>query len=162
VRTGIVVAEKEIIRLLSGVNAVVNLATGSFGAMLTTEIIQSGEIIRLSREVIRPFYQKKMERALACIEKSFTGFPYKVHVPEGAMFLWLWFPGLPVSSRQLYERLKQRGVVVVSGDYFFPGLAPGWRHAEECLRITYSQAEEDVQQGVAVIADEVRSLFGQQ
>ncbi|WP_306547540.1 valine--pyruvate transaminase [Desulfobulbus sp.] len=162
VRTGIVVAEKEIIRLLSGVNAVVNLATGSFGAMLTTEIIQSGEIIRLSREVIRPFYQKKMERALACIEKSFTGFPYKVHVPEGAMFLWLWFPGLPVSSRQLYERLKQRGVVVVSGDYFFPGLAPGWRHAEECLRITYSQAEEDVQQGVAVIADEVRSLFAQQ
>ena len=162
VRTGIVVAEKEIIRLLSGVNAVVNLATGSFGAMLTTEIIQSGEIIRLSREVIRPFYQKKMERALACIEKSFTGFPYKVHVPEGAMFLWLWFPGLPISSRQLYERLKQRGVVVVSGDYFFPGLAPGWRHAEECLRITYSQAEEDVQQGVAVIADEVRSLFAQQ
>lgn len=162
VRTGIVVAEKEIIRLLSGVNAVVNLATGSFGAMLTTEIIQSGEIIRLSREVIRPFYQKKMERALICIEKSFTGFPYKVHVPEGAMFLWLWFPGLPVSSRQLYERLKQRGVVVVSGDYFFPGLAPGWRHAEECLRITYSQAEEDVQQGVAVIADEVRSLFAQQ
>ena len=161
VRTGIVVAEKEIIRLLSGVNAVVNLATGSFGAMLTTEIIQSGEIIRLSREVIRPFYQKKMERALACIEKSFTGFPYKVHVPEGAMFLWLWFPGLPVSSRQLYERLKQRGVVVVSGDYFFPGLAPGWRHAEECLRITYSQAEEDVQQGVAVIADEVRLLFAQ-
>ena len=162
VRTGIVVAEKEIIRLLSGVNAVVNLATGSFGAMLTTEIIQSGEIIRLSREVIRPFYQKKMERALACIEKSFTGFPYKVHVPEGAMFLWLWFPGMPVSSRQLYERLKQRGVVVVSGDYFFPGLAAGWRHAEECLRITYSQAEEDVQQGVAVIADEVRLLFGQQ
>jgi len=162
VRTGIVVAEKEIIRLLSGVNAVVNLATGSFGAMLTTEIIQSGEIIRLSREVIRPFYQKKMERALACIEKSFTGFPYKVHVPEGAMFLWLWFPGMPVSSRQLYERLKQRGVVVVSGDYFFPGLAPGWRHAEECLRITYSQAEEDVQQGVAVIADEVRSIFAQQ
>ena len=124
VRTGIVVASKEIVRLLSGVNAVVNLATGSFGAMLTTEIIQSGEILRLSREVIRPFYQAKMERALACIAETFTGFPYKVHVPEGAMFLWLWFPGLPVSSRQLYERLKQRGVVVVSGDYFFPGLAP--------------------------------------
>jgi valine--pyruvate aminotransferase len=159
VRTGIVVASKEIVRLLSGVNAVVNLATGSFGAMLTTEIIQSGEILRLSREVIRPFYQAKMERALACIAETFTGFPYKVHVPEGAMFLWLWFPGLPVSSRQLYERLKQRGVVVVSGDYFFPGLAPGWRHAEECLRITYSQGEEDVRQGIGVIAEEARALF---
>jgi valine--pyruvate aminotransferase len=159
VRTGIVVADKEIIRLLSGVNAVVNLATGSFGAMLTTGIIQSGEIIRLSREVIRPFYQAKMERALACIAETFVGFPCKVHVPEGAMFLWLWFPGLPVSSRELYERLKQRGVVVVSGDYFFPGLAPGWRHAEECLRITYSQSEEDVRRGIGVIAEEARALF---
>jgi valine--pyruvate aminotransferase len=159
VRTGIVIAAREMIRLLSGVNAVVNLAPGSFGAMLTTGIIESGEIIRLSREVIRPFYQKKMAKALACIEASFAGLPYKVHVPEGAMFLWLWFPGLPLSSRMVYERLKARGVVVVSGDYFFPGLAPGWRHAEECLRITYSQEEDDVQRGIAIIADEIRAIF---
>ena len=159
VRTGIVIAGKELIRLLSGVNAVVNLAPGSFGAMLTTEIIRSGEIIRLSREVIRPFYQHKMELALACLEECFRGVAYKVHVPEGAMFLWLWFPGLPLSGRQLYERLKKRGVVVVSGDYFFPGLAPGWRHTDECLRITYSQEEEDVRQGICIIAEELRALL---
>ncbi len=161
VRTGIVIANKELIRILSGVNAVVNLAPGSFGAMLTTEIIQTGDIIRLSREVIRPFYQQKMEKALACIEDSFSGLPYKIHVPEGAMFLWLWFPGLPLSSRQLYERLKVRGVVVVSGDYFFPGLAPGWQHAEECLRVTYSQDEEDVRRGIGIIAEEVRAIFAE-
>ena len=159
VRTGIVIAGKELIRLLSGVNAVVNLAPGSFGAMLTTEIIRSGEIIRLSREVIKPFYQHKMELALACLEECFRGVAYKVHVPEGAMFLWLWFPGLPLSGRQLYERLKKRGVVVVSGDYFFPGLAPGWRHTDECLRITYSQEEEDVRQGICIIAEELRALL---
>ena len=159
VRTGIVIAGKEMIRLLSGVNAVVNLAPGSFGAMLTTEIIRSGEIIRLSREVIKPFYQHKMQRALACLEECFKGFAYKVHVPEGAMFLWLWFPNLPLSGRQLYERLKKRGVVVVSGDYFFPGLAPGWRHTDECLRITYSQEEEDVRRGIHIIAEELRAIL---
>jgi valine--pyruvate aminotransferase len=159
VRTGIVIADKELIRILSGANAVVNLAPGSFGAMLTTELIRSGEIIRLSREVIQPFYRQKMERALAAIEAQFTGLPYKVHVPEGAMFLWLWFPGLPVSSRQMYERLKARGVVVVSGDYFFPGIAPGWRHVDECLRVTYSQNEEDVRRGIGIIAEEIRAVF---
>jgi valine--pyruvate aminotransferase len=159
VRTGIVIAGKEMIRLLSGVNAVVNLAPGSFGAMLTTEIIRSGEIIRLSREVIQPYYQHKMQRALTCLEECFKGFAYKVHVPEGAMFLWLWFPGLPLSGRQLYERLKKRGVVVVSGDYFFPGLAPGWRHTDECLRITYSQEEEDVRRGIHIIAEELRAIL---
>ena len=95
VRTGIVIAGKELIRLLSGVNAVVNLAPGSFGAMLTTEIIRSGEIIRLSREVIKPFYQHKMERALACLEECFKGVAYKVHVPEGAMFFGSGSPACP-------------------------------------------------------------------
>ena len=159
VRTGIVVANKELIQILSGVNAVVNLAPGSFGAMLTMELIKSGEIIRLSREVIKPFYQQKMERAMVSIKEQFTGISYKVHVPEGAMFLWLWFPGLPISSRQVYERLKARGVVVVSGDYFFPGLAPGWQHVDECLRVTYSQEEEDVRQGIGIIADEIRKIY---
>jgi valine--pyruvate aminotransferase len=100
-----------------------------------------------------------MEQALACVHERFAGLPYKVHVPEGAMFLWLWFPDLPVPARQLYQRLKERGVIVVAGDYFFPGLPPGWRHAEECLRITYSQDEEDVQRGIAIIAEELQKLY---
>ncbi|MDD2464888.1 MAG: valine--pyruvate transaminase [Desulfobulbus sp.] len=158
-RTGIIIGEKEVIRCISGANAVINLATAGFGAMLTTAMIESGEIIRLSQEVVRPFYQQKMEAALQAIDEYFNGFSYKVHVPEGAMFLWLWFPGLPVSSRILYERLKGRGVVVVSGDYFFPGLKPGWQHAQECLRITYSQDEADVRRGISLIADEVRDVY---
>ncbi len=162
VRTGIVIARPEVIRILAGINAILNLAPGSFGAMLTTDLIRSGEILRLSREVIRPFYHRRMERALAGIEKYFRGLPCRVHVPEGAMFLWLWFQGLPVSSRELYDRLKARGVLVVSGEYFFPGLAPGWPHMRECIRITYSQDEDDVRQGLRIVADEVRRIYSEQ
>lgn len=158
VRTGIVVANRELIRRLSGANAVVNLATGSFGALLTLELVRSGAILRLSREVIGPVYRRKMEHALACVHECFKGLAYRVHVPEGAMFLWLWFPDLPVTSRRLYERLKKRGVVVVSGDYFFPGLAPGWRHADECLRITYAQDEAEVRRGLQIVAEELRTM----
>lgn len=159
VRTGIIIADKPLIRRIAGANAVVNLAPTNFGPMLLTDLIRSGEILRLSKEVIGPFYHHKMELALQAIEEQFTGFPYKVHVPEGAMFLWVWFPGLPVSSRVLYERLKKRGVVVVSGDYFFPGLEPGWQHTQECLRVTYAQDEADVRRGIGRIAEEVRDLF---
>lgn len=159
VRTGIVIADREWIRLLSGVNAVVNLAPSSFGAMLVTDIVHNGEILRLSREAVRPFYQRKRDLALAAVAEFFAGLPHRVHVAEGAFFLWMWFPGLPVSSREVYERLKARGVVVVSGDYFFPGLAAGWPHTDECLRLTYSQDEQEVRQGISVVADEIRRLF---
>jgi len=161
VRTGIIIAGSKYIEALSGINSVVNLAPGSFGAMLTTKLLESGEMIRLSQEVIRPFYQHKMERVMAVVKEAFKGVEYKVHIPEGSMFLWFWFPGIPITSRELYERLKQRKVLVVSGDYFFPGLARDWAHIHECIRVNYSQDETSVHQGIRLIADEVRAVYEQ-
>jgi len=164
VRTGIVIASEEIIKALSGINAIMNLATGSFGAMLAEPLVRSGEILALSREVIGPFYRAKMEKAVAAFHGAMEDAPCRwyIHKPEGAMFLWLWFPGLPVSSLELYERLKARGVLVVSGHYFFPGLdAEDWRHQQECLRVTYSQDDSDVAEGMRIIADEVKAIWAE-
>ena len=74
------------------------------------------------------------------------------------MFFWLWLPGLPITSQELYLRLKAKGVVVVPGEHFFPGLPPGWQHSRECLRLTYSQEDNEVQRGLEIIAGEIRSL----
>lgn len=160
-RTGIVIAAEPVIRALSGINAIMNLATGSFGAMLAEPLVRSGEILSLSREVVCPFYKAKMERAVAAFREAMgEDCRWYVHKPEGAMFLWLWFPDLPVSSLELYQRLKARGVLVVSGHYFFPGLPEdGWRHRQECLRVTYSQEDDRVAEGLRIIADEVKAIW---
>jgi len=162
-RTGIVIADKPVIRALSGVNAIMNLATGSFGAMLAEPLVRSGEIISMSRDLVQPVYQRKMEAAVAAFREAMGDeCPWRVHKPEGAMFLWLWFPDLPISSLELYKRLKARGVLVVSGHYFFPGLPDeGWRHQHECLRVTYSQDEADVARGLQAIAEEVKRAWAQ-
>ena len=78
------------------------------------------------------------------------------------MFLWLWFEGLPITNLELYERLKKRGVLVISGHYFFPGLeGDAWHHKNECLRVTYSQDEQQVAEGITRIAEEVRRAFSE-
>ena len=162
VRTGIVIAAEPVIKALSGINAIMNLATGSFGAMLAEPLVRSGEILSLSRDVVCPFYKAKMERAVAVFRDAMgeDSCRWYVHKPEGAMFLWLWFPGLPISSLELYQRLKARGVLVVSGHYFFPGLPEdGWKHRHECLRVTYSQGDERVAEGLRIIADEVKAVW---
>ncbi|PID72076.1 MAG: valine--pyruvate transaminase [Desulfobulbus propionicus] len=159
VRTGIIIADAQYIQALAGINAVVNLAPGSFGAMLTTNLIETGQMLRLSQEVIRPFYQHKMEKVMEVVQEAFQGCKYKVHVPEGSMFLWFWFPDLPITSRELYQRLKQRKVLVVSGDYFFPGLKEDWPHINECIRVNYSQDEAAVHEGIRLIADEVKAVY---
>ncbi len=162
-RTGIVIAEPGIIRALSGINAIMNLATGSFGAMLAEPLVRSGEILSLSRDIVCPFYRDKRDRAVSAFSEAMgDDCRWYIHKPEGAMFLWLWFPDLPVTSLELYQRLKARGVLVVSGHYFFPGLASNdWRHRHECLRITYSQDDDRVAAGLRIIADEVRTIWNQ-
>ncbi|MBM4029026.1 MAG: valine--pyruvate transaminase [Planctomycetes bacterium] len=156
VRTGIVIAREEVIHLVARVNAVMSLAPGGLGPALLTDLVRSGRIIDLARDVIQPFYRQKMQRVLAQIRKCFQGLDYRVHRPEGAFFVWLWFPNLPITSRQLYERLKQRHVFVVPGHYSFPGLAEPWSHTHECLRVNYAQDDRIVAAGVEAIAAEVR------
>lgn len=159
-RTGIIIAREEIIGAVSSVNAIINLATNSFGAILADDLLASGEIDELCNRYVRPYYQDKAEKALNELSQLLSGIPFRIHKPEGAMFLWLWLDGLPISSRELYQRLKKKGVLVVSGDYFFPGIDdPDWPHRHECLRITYSQDDEKVLRGLRIIAGEIRSLY---
>ncbi len=159
VRTGIIVANEEVIRAVTSMNAIMALSPGTFGAVLCHDLVESGKIIETGRDVIRPFYKKKVAAAVEIIKKEFVDIPCRVHKPEGAMFLWLWFENLPISSLELYNRLKKRGVLVISGHYFFPGLDEDWPHKNECIRITYSQDDEQVKKGLAIIAEEVKKAF---
>jgi valine--pyruvate aminotransferase len=160
VRTGIVIARKEIVDMVARVNAVMSLAPGGVGPALISDLVRSGEIIRIGREIIRPFYRNKAQQVLELIRRRFKGVEYHVHQPEGAFFVWMWFPSLPITNQQLYERLKQWGVVIVPGHYFFPGLSEPWPHANECIRVNYAQDDKVVSAGIQIIADEVKRARG--
>jgi valine--pyruvate aminotransferase len=161
VRTGIVVAREEIIQAFSNANTVVSLACGNFGPTIARELFRTGEILSLSRNLIKPFYQERATQAVKWFRESFGDVPYRIHKPEGAIFLWLWFDGLPISSQELYERLKRRGVLVVPGHNFFPGMDTGWRHQQECIRVSYAQDGDTVRKGIALIAEEVARAYKQ-
>jgi valine--pyruvate aminotransferase len=158
VRTGIVVAAEPIIDALASMNATINLAVSSVGPVLVQGLVDSGELIRISREIIAPFYRSRAEQAVEWLHESLHGLEYHVHDPEGSMFLWLWFPELPISSQVLYERLKARGVLVLPGHHFFPGLAGEWPHRQQCIRVHYAQAPDVVRAGLRIIGEEVRRL----
>lgn len=159
-RTGIVVAREEIIKALSSINGILTLAPQSLGPALALDLVRSGAITRLSQTVIRPYYEKKSRRAVALLREELAGVECFIHKAEGAIFLWLWFPGLPITSQELYRRLKQRGVLIIPGRYFFPGLDDDpWPHKQECIRLTYSMDDKVVQAGIRIIADEVKRLY---
>jgi valine--pyruvate aminotransferase len=159
-RTGVVVARPDIIQAFTRANTVLNLACGNFGPAIARRLLQNGQLLGLSREVVEPFYRARMEQALSVFQRYLEGLPCFIHKPEGAIFLWLWFKGLPVPCQELYERLKARGVLVVPGHHFFPGLEGEWAHSHECIRVTYCQDPVRVDQGAKILAEEVRKLYG--
>ena len=159
-RTGIVIANEEVVEALAAATAIFCLSPGRLGPALATELITAGELLPLVREVIRPHYAGRAARAVERLRAGLRGYPIRIHKPEGAFFLWLWMPGLPVSNAALYERLKRRGVIVVSGHYFFPGREDDdWPHKRECIRISYADDRERTERGLDVVADEVRRAY---
>jgi valine--pyruvate aminotransferase len=156
-RTGIVIAPPEIIRAIGSMSSIIGLSNPNIGQQIVTPLIESGAILRLSNDVVRPFYRQKRDLALAAAHEAFgNAFEWQVHRSEGALFLWFTFPGLRISSMELYRRLKQRDVLVIPGEYFFFGHDdPSWRHRSECIRVSYAMDEAAVRDGLRIIADEV-------
>jgi valine--pyruvate aminotransferase len=158
-RTGIVVADESIIEALTAYNATVALAPPSTGPVIVEPLLRSGELASLCREHVRPHYARHCADAVAALHAACAGLPLRIHKPEGAFFLWLWFPGLPITSDELYRRLKQRDVLVLSGHHFFPGVAQDDPHQRECLRLSYAQPPASVQAGIAILAEELRRAY---
>jgi valine--pyruvate aminotransferase len=159
VRTGIIIANEEIIDSIVKMNAILNLSLGSIGPALVQDIVQSRDILHLSNNVIKHYYQRKAILAIDWIKRDLRGIEYYIHKVEGAIFIWLWLPNLPIRCEALYQRIKQRGVIIVPGNYFFPGLQHDWSHQHECLRISYAMHESVVEQGIKIIGEEIRSLY---
>ena len=146
--TGAIVTDLEVPEVIVREDGVVLPVTDVRPANLPTKLVV---LVDNSRTAARAFDR---------VRDGLRGYPARIHTPEGAFFLWLWMPGLPITNIALYERLRQRDVIVVSGHYFFPGLEDDdWPHKRECIRISYADDWGRTERGIDIIADEVRRAY---
>ncbi|MEZ8626820.1 valine--pyruvate transaminase [Vibrio splendidus] len=162
VRCGIVIASEEVTQALTNMNGIISLAPNSVGPAIANHMIEKGDLLRLSSEVIKPFYKDKSLRAVELLQEAIDDPRFRIHKPEGAIFLRLWFDELPITTMELYDRLKARGVLIVPGEYFFIGQEDEWDHAHQCLRMNYVQDDEAMQKGISIIAEEVKKAYSEQ
>ena len=157
-RTGIVIANSEITDAISSLSSIITLAPNSVGAALMTRMIEDNEMTHLTEQIIRPYYQARLEVAIELFHKILGDLPILMHKPEGAFFLWFWLQELPISSHELYERLKQRQVLVIPGESFFIDIDKDWQHTRQCLRINYAQPADRIERGFTILAEELQKL----
>ena len=166
VRTGIVVANPQVVKAISSLNAIVNLAPTRFGAAIATPLLQDDRLKDLSDNHIRPFYQGQAKLAVQLLKQELGDLPspynnaMKIHKPEGAIFLWVWFKDLPITTVELYERLKAKGTLIIPSEHFFVGVdTENFKHAHECIRLSIAQDDETLKKGIAIIGEVVREVY---
>ena len=159
IRTGIVIARKDIIKAVGNINAIAALATGSFGPALAHRMLESGELTKLASDVVMPFYKAKAEKMEGYIRKYFDGTDYYLHRIEGSIFCWIYLPSLKIPALEFYSLLMKEGVITVPGEYFFfgseqqkKGLNYPHEHYDKCLRLNYSGNDVLTEEGVEIIA----------
>ena len=151
IRTGIVIADNKTIEAVSRMSGIMVLAPGSVGPTLLTRMIEDQELLHLCDDVIKPFYQEKAEIAVKLFEEIFADCDVFLHKLEGAFFMWLWFPQLPMTSEELYQQLKKDNVYIIPGHNFFIDLDSKWAHQHQCVRINYTKDEVTLRKGLEAL-----------
>lgn len=161
-RIGIAIGSQRLIQVLEAFQANICLHSSRYGQAIAARAIQSGALANISEQVIRPYYQAKFNVVETTLDQVMPqDLPWFLHRGEGAIFAWLWLKDLPVTDWEFYQALKQVGVIVVPGSSFFPGLREDWLHKHQCLRISLTASDEEIQTGMQRLAKVATQFYGQ-
>ncbi|AFY39493.1 valine-pyruvate aminotransferase apoenzyme [[Leptolyngbya] sp. PCC 7376] len=159
-RVGIAIGEPKFVSILQAFLTNACIHSSRYGQAIATRAIQSGALAEIALNVIRPYYQNKIQILTAKLDQCMSDdIPWYLHRAEGAIFAWLWFDELPMTDWELYQELKKVGVIVVPGGPFFPGLQEPWEHKQQCLRISLTASDQDIETAVERLAAIAQQIY---
>ena len=159
-RIGIAIGEEKFINVLESFQTNMCIHSSRYGQAIAARAIETGMLADIATSVIRPYYQKKFTVVESTLDEAMPkDLPWFLHRGEGAIFAWIWFKDLPITDWELYQELKQVGVIVVPGSSFFPGLREDWKHKQECIRISLTATDEDIETGMRRLAKVIQDVY---
>jgi valine--pyruvate aminotransferase len=161
-RIGVAIGDEQLIQILECFQTNMCIHSPRYGQAIAARAINSGALAEIATHVIRPFYQKKVQIVEATLDREMPqDVPWFLHRGEGAIFTWLWLKDLPMTDWEFYQKLKQVGVIVVPGSSFFPGLREDWEHTRQCLRISLTASDAEIEKGMKLLAEAVKVAYKQ-
>lgn len=160
-RIGIAIGDEQLIEVLECFQTNMCIHSPRYGQAIAARAINSGALADIAANVIRPFYQAKVHIVETTLDQTMPDVPWFLHRGEGAIFTWLWLKDLPITDWELYQELKQVGVIVVPGSSFFPGLRDDWAHTRQCLRISLTGSDRELETAMKRLATVVERVYQQ-
>jgi valine--pyruvate aminotransferase len=162
-RIGIAIGEEPIIQVLECFQTNMCIHSPRYGQAIAARAIASGALAQIADQVIRPFYQNKFKILETTLDAAMPkDIPWFLHRGEGSIFAWLWFQDLPLTDWEIYQQLKEVGVIVVPGSTFFPGLREDWAHMQQCLRISLTGTDQEIELAMQRLAEVTKQVYSLQ
>ena len=158
-RIGIAIGDRKLIEILESFQTNACIHSSRYGQAIAARAISSGKLADIAETVIRPHYQHKIQILEDTLDAAMPNIPWYLHQGEGAIFGWLWLKDLPMTDWELYQELKQVGVIVVPGSTFFPGLKEDWQHKQQCLRISLTATGAEIAEAMKRLAQVVERVY---
>ncbi len=160
-RIGIAIGDEQLIQVLECFQTNMCIHSPRYGQAIAARAIRSGALADIAANVIRPFYQAKVRIVEATLDQAMPDVSWFLHRGEGAIFTWLWLKDLPMTDWEFYQELKQVGVIAVPGSSFFPGLRGEWEHTRQCLRISLTGNDQELETAMKRLATVVERVYQQ-
>ncbi|MCT7949858.1 valine--pyruvate transaminase [Ancylothrix sp. C2] len=159
-RIGIAIGDPDVIQVLESFQTNTCIHSPRYGQAIAARAIESGGLADISETVIRPYYKQKFTVVESTLDEAMPAdLSWFLHRGEGAIFAWLWLKDLPISDWEFYQQLKTVRVIVVPGSTFFPGLNEEWEHKHQCIRISLTATDEEIETGMRRLAEVVQKVY---
>ncbi|MGL5081570.1 MAG: valine--pyruvate transaminase [Microcoleaceae cyanobacterium] len=159
-RLGIAIGPENLIQILEAFQTNLCIHSARYGQAIAARAIGSGALSEIAIDVIRPYYQSKFAILEATLDRAMPkDLPWFLHRGEGGIFGWIWFQDLPITDWELYQQLKEVGVIVVPGSPFFPGLSGAWPHQHQCIRISLTAEDDEIVKGMEQLVKVVENVY---
>ena len=159
-RLGIAIGDEQIIQVLESFQTNLCIHSSRYGQAIAADAIRSGQLSELAQTVIRPHYAARLQTLETALDEHMPDdVPWYLHRVEGSIFGWIWFEDCPVTDWDIYQKLKDAGVIVVPGRPFFPGLKESWEHTQQCLRISLTGSDADIIAAMKILGDVTRQAY---
>ena len=151
-RLGYMYASAEIFDKAETVKQALDACTSNFMQILAAEFMTGG-YLEPYLDLLRQEYHERKDRLQKALEEHMPD-EVKWTEPKGCFYYWLRLPKR-ISSSELFDNCRERGVVFVSGRTFDPH-----NLKDNCLRLSFSNMpKKDIVPGVEILAQGIRELL---
>jgi DNA-binding transcriptional MocR family regulator len=151
-RLGYMYASAEIFDKAETVKQALDACTSNFMQILAVEFMTGG-YLEPYLDLLRQEYRERKDRLQKALAEHMPD-EVKWTEPKGGFYYWLRLPKR-ISSSELFDSCRERGVVFVSGRTFDPH-----NLKDNCLRLSFSNMpKKDIAPGVEILAQGIRELL---